>query len=272
MTLAVAFPTIDPVAVEIGPLSIRWYALSYVVGLLLGWQYVRYLAGRCIDGLTKRHADDLLVWGTVGVVVGGRLGYVLFYQPGFYLSNPAQILQIWQGGMSFHGGALGVIVASVVYSRVKKIGLLTIADAICAQVPIGLFLGRIANFINGELFGRPSDVAWAMVFPGGGTLPRHPSQLYEAVLEGLILFTLLAAAIHVTRIARRSGTVAGMFFAGYGIARIIAELFREPDAFLGFILPGITMGQLLSLPMIVLGLFLILRIPPVPRAGGQPGQ
>ena len=268
---ALAFPAIDPVAVEIGPLTIRWYALAYVVGLLLGWQYVRYLAEKRIDGLTTRHADDLLVWGTLGVVLGGRLGYVLFYQPGYYLSHPAEILLVWQGGMSFHGGALGVLVAIILFSRVKRIGLLSIADAVCAQVPIGLFLGRIANFINGELYGRPSDVPWAMAFPGGGLEPRHPSQLYEAVLEGLVLFAILAAAAHVRRLARRPGTIAGLFLTGYGVARIVGELFREPDAFLGFILPGISMGQVLSLPMIVVGLFLILRIPPVPRAGRQSG-
>ena len=269
MTFALAFPTIDPVAVEIGPVAIRWYALSYVVGLVLGWQYVRYLAGRCIDGLTKRHADDLLVFGTLGVVLGGRLGYVLFYQPGYYLSNPEEIFVIWQGGMSFHGGALGVIVVVVLYTRIMKIRFLSVADAVCAQVPIGLFLGRIANFVNGELYGRVSDVSWAMVFPNGGPEPRHPSQLYEAVLEGIVLFTVLAVAAHTKRITQRPGTVAGMFFAGYGVARIIAELFREPDAFLGFIVSGITMGQLLSLPMIVLGLFLILRIPPVPRVDSR---
>ncbi len=266
--LALAFPAIDPVAVEIGPLTIRWYALAYVLGLLFGWQYVRYLADKCIEGMTRRHADDLLVWGTLGVVLGGRLGYVLFYQPSFYFAHPEEILVIWQGGMSFHGGALGVLVVAVLYARARRISLLSIGDALCAQVPIGLFLGRVANFINGELFGRPSDLPWAMVFPAGGPEPRHPSQLYEAVLEGLILFALLAAAVHVKRLTRRPGTVAGIFFVGYGVARIVGELFREPDAFLGFILPGLTMGQVLSLPMIVLGLFLILRIPPVPRVSG----
>ena len=269
MTFAIAFPAIDPVAVEIGPVAIRWYALSYVVGLLLGWQYVRYLAEKRIDGLTKRHADDLLVFGTLGVVLGGRLGYVLFYQPGYYFSHPGEIFQVWQGGMSFHGGLLGVLVVVVLYARFMKLNLLAVADAICAQVPIGLFLGRMANFINGELYGRVSDVSWAMVFPAGGPEPRHPSQLYEAVLEGIVLFALLAVAAHTKRIAQRPGTIAGLFFVGYGVARIIAELFREPDAFLGFILPGITMGQVLSLPMIVVGLFLILRIPPVPWLGGR---
>ena len=180
MTFAIAFPAIDPVAVEIGPVAIRWYALSYVVGLLLGWQYVRYLAGRCIDGLTKRHADDLLVFGTLGVVLGGRLGYVLFYQPGYYFSHPGEIFQVWQGGMSFHGGAVGVIVVVILYTRLMKIGFLSVADAVCAQVPIGLFLGRMANFINGELYGRVSDVSWAMVFPAGGPEPRHP----EPALRG----------------------------------------------------------------------------------------
>ncbi len=271
MTLALAFPAIDPVAVEIGPVAIRWYALSYVVGLLLGWRYVRYLAEKRIDGLTKRHADDLLVFGILGVVVGGRLGYVLFYQPGYYFSNPGEIFVVWQGGMSFHGGALGVLVVVVLYSRFMKISLLSVADAVCAQVPIGLCLGRIANFINGELYGRVSDVSWAMVFPGGGPEPRHPSQLYEAVLEGLVLFAILAVAVHMRRVVRRPGTVTGLFLVGYGVARIIAELFREPDAFLGFILPGISMGQVLSLPMILVGLFLILRIPPVPRVDGRAG-
>ena len=171
---------------------------------------------------------------------------MLFYQPGYYFSNPGEIFVVWQGGMSFHGGALGVLVVVVLYTRIMKISLLSVADAVCAQVPIGLFLGRMANFVNGELYGRVSDVSWAMVFPGGGPEPRHPSQIYEAVLEGLVLFAILAVAVHMRRVVRRPGTVAGLFFAGYGVARIIAELFREPDAFLGFILPGISMGQVLS--------------------------
>ncbi len=267
--LALAFPTIDPVAVEIGPLAIRWYALAYVLGLLLGWQYVRYLAEKRIAGLTKRHADDLVVWCTLGVVVGGRLGYVLFYHPSFFFANPGQIPLIWQGGMSFHGGLLGVLVTAVLYARAKRINLLSIGDAICAAAPIGLLFGRLANFINGELYGRASDVSWAMVFPTGGPEPRHPSQLYEAVLEGFLLFALLAAVAHLTRLADRPGTLAGIFFLGYGVARIVGELFREPDAFLGFILPGLTMGQVLSLPMLALGLFLLLRTPPArPSDGG----
>ncbi|MDD9993600.1 MAG: prolipoprotein diacylglyceryl transferase [Rhodospirillales bacterium] len=260
MTLALAFPAIDPVAFEIGPVAIRWYALAYMMGLVIGWQYVRYLAGKRIDGLSRRHADNLVVWCTLGVVVGGRLGYVLFYQPSYYLANPGEIPVVWHGGMSFHGGLLGVLVVAVLYARVMKINLLSIGDAICMAAPVGLFFGRMANFINGELYGRASDVSWAMVFPHGGPQPRHPSQLYEAILEGIVLFAILTVAAHVGRLAQRPGTLAGIFFAGYGVARIISEFFREPDAFLGFILPGLTMGQALSLPMLLLGFFVTAQV------------
>jgi phosphatidylglycerol:prolipoprotein diacylglycerol transferase len=257
--LAIAFPAIDPVIVEIGPISIRWYALAYVLGLVLGWQYVRYLARNRIDALTSRHVDDLLVWCTLGVVVGGRLGYVLFYQPSYFIAHPGEIPFLWQGGMSFHGGLLGVLVAAALFARAKRISLLSVGDAVCAAAPIGLFFGRVANFINGELYGRASDASWAMVFPTGGPEARHPSQLYEAVLEGLVLFAVLTVAAHTARVIQRPGTLAGIFFVGYAIARIIAELFREPDVFLGFIVSGITMGQVLSIPMLLLGLYLILR-------------
>ncbi len=266
MTFALAFPAIDPVIVEIGPLSIRWYALAYVLGLVIGWRYIRYLARAHIPGLTARHADDLLVWCTIGVVIGGRLGYVLFYQPSFFLAHPGQIPIIWQGGMSFHGGMLGVLVAAAVFARVKGINLFSLGDAICAAAPIGLFFGRMANFINGELYGRVSDVSWAMVFPTGGPEPRHPSQLYEAILEGIVLFAVLTVLVFATRAARRPGVLAGVFFVGYAISRIIVELFREPDAFLGFIVSGITMGQVLSIPMLLIGLFLVLRAKPIREA------
>ena len=270
MTFALAFPAIDPVIVDIGPLAIRWYALAYVLGLVIGWRYVRYLAGGRLAGLTRRHVDDLVAWCTLGVVAGGRLGYVLFYQPGHYLAHPAEIPLLWQGGMSFHGGLLGVLVVALLFARAKGVNPLSIGDAICAAAPIGLFFGRIANFINGELYGRASDLPWAMAFPDGGPAPRHPSQLYEAVLEGLLLFAVLTAAAHTRRLAARPGTLAGIFFAGYGIARIVAELFREPDAFLGFVVSGITMGQVLSIPMLLLGLYLVWRPTPGPlrpRAG-----
>ncbi len=269
MTLALAFPAIDPVAVEIGPVSVRWYALAYVVGLLAGWQYVRHLARGRIEGLTVRHADDLLVWCTIGVVVGGRLGYVLFYQPEHFFRNPGEIPIIWQGGMSFHGGLLGVLAACALFARAKRVSLFSVGDAICAAAPIGLFFGRCANFVNGELYGRTTDSSWGMVFPGGGPLPRHPSQLYEAALEGLLLFAVLASAIHLTRLLKHPGAVAGLFFAGYGAARIVGELFREPDAFLGFIVSGLTMGQLLSIPMLALGAWLILRAR-LPWRAGRP--
>lgn len=257
MILSLAFPVIDPVLVQIGPLAIRWYALAYVVGLVLGWRYIRYFVSHRGTGVTLRDADDLLIWCTLGVVLGGRLGYVIFYQPGYFIENPGQIPMLWQGGMSFHGGALGVLIAATLYSRIKGRSLLALGDAICCAAPIGLFFGRIANFINGELYGRASDVSWAMVFPAGGPEARHPSQLYEAFLEGLLLFTLLAVLTYMTRAASRPGILAGVFFAGYAVARIIVELFREPDSFLGFLVAGITMGQVLSLPVLAFGLFLI---------------
>jgi phosphatidylglycerol:prolipoprotein diacylglycerol transferase len=256
---AIGFPAIDPVVIEFGPVVIRWYAIAYVVGLLVGWRYVRALARLRFAAFPPRAADDLLIWCTLGVVLGGRLGYVLFYQPGYFFSHPAEILQIWQGGMSFHGGLIGTLLALVGFARVRRFNLLSVADLVSCAVPIGLFFGRVANFINGELYGRVSDVPWAMVFPHGGPLPRHPSQLYQAGMEGVILFGLLTATVFLTRAAARPGQLTGLFLVGYGVARIIGELFREPDAFLGFIVGGITMGQLLSLPMLALGGFLLLR-------------
>jgi len=264
--LAIGFPTIDPVAVEIGPVAIRWYAIAYVLGLLIGWRYVRYLARTRFEGFDARMVDDLLVWCTLGVVLGGRIGYVLFYQPSYFFAHPAEILQIWQGGMSFHGGLLGTVLAIVLFARLRKIHVLSVADIVACAVPIGLFFGRMANFINGELYGRVSDVSWAMVFPNGGPEPRHPSQLYEATLEGVILLALLAVVVFSTRAARHPGLMTGLFLVGYAIARIVAELFRQPDVFLGFIAGGVTMGQILSLPMLLIGLFLVYWARPSRRA------
>ncbi len=261
--LAIGFPAIDPVLVEIGPVSIRWYALAYVVGLLIGWRYVRYLGRTRFEGLAPRAIDDLLIWCTLGVVLGGRLGYVLFYQPSHFIAHPEEIPLIWQGGMSFHGGMLGTVVALIGFARARKISVLKIADVVACAVPIGLFFGRIANFINGELYGRVSDVPWAMVFPNGGPEPRHPSQLYQAMMEGVLAFALLTALVHLTRASARPGLLTGAFLASYAVARIIGELFREPDADFGFIVAGITMGQVLSLPMLVLGAFLLYRARPV---------
>ena len=201
--------------------------------------------------------DDFIVWATVGIILGGRLGYVLFYRPEYYFRDPLEIVYLWHGGMSFHGGALGVIVAIVVFARQRGLSMFALGDIVCAVVPIGLFFGRIANFINGELFGRVSDVPWAMVFPNGGPEPRHPSQLYQAGLEGLVLFAVLALLAHRTELRQRPGFISGAFLCGYAIARSIGELFREPDAYLGFLIGPVTMGQMLSLPMLVAGLWLI---------------
>ncbi len=256
---AIAFPAIDPVALEIGPLAIRWYALAYVVGILLGWRYMIVLARRSPARIAARDIDDFVLWATLGVVLGGRLGYVLFYKPDYFLDHPGEVLAMWQGGMSFHGGVCGMVLASVAFARTRRIAWPALGDLICAAVPIGLFLGRLANFINGELYGRTTTAAWGMVFPGGGPLARHPSQLYEAVLEGLVLFAILALLAGRGRALERPGLVSGAFFAGYAIARGFAELFRQPDVHLGFLVLGTTMGQLLSLPLLLAGLYLIFR-------------
>ncbi len=255
--LAIAFPLIDPVAIELGPLVIRWYSLAYVVGIVLGWRYMLRLAARPPGLVVRLDIDDFILWATLGVILGGRLGYVLFYRPGFYFANPMEILAVWKGGMAFHGATLGMLAATILFTWRRRISLLGFGDLICAAAPIGLFLGRLANFINGELFGRVSDVPWAMAFPRGGPMPRHPSQLYEATLEGLVLFAVLAWLIYRVRALERPGLVAGVFCAGYAVARIAVEFVREPDAHLSFIFAGATMGQLLSLPMGLLGLFLI---------------
>ncbi len=256
---AIAFPAIDPVAIEIGPLAIRWYALAYVVGILLGWRYMIVLAARPQAPAAARDIDDFVVWATLGVVLGGRLGYVAFYKPGYFLDNPGEILAMWQGGMSFHGGLCGVVLASIAFAYARRIQWLALGDLICAAVPIGLFLGRLANFVNGELYGRATTAAWGVVFPGGGPQPRHPSQLYEAVLEGLVLFAILALLAWRGRALERPGLLSGVFLAGYAIARGIAELFRQPDAHLGFLMLGTTMGQLLSLPLLLAGLYFIFQ-------------
>ncbi|MFV0472832.1 MAG: prolipoprotein diacylglyceryl transferase [Pikeienuella sp.] len=276
MPLVIPYPNIDPalVTIELFGLSlpIRWYALAYLGGLAIGLVLFRRLIARPglwpadKSPLTREQAESLLTWMVLGVILGGRLGFVLFYQPGYYLQNPAEILQVWTGGMSFHGGFLGVILAVTIFARIHRAPLLQIADGVAAVSPVGLFLGRLANFINGELWGRATDAPWGMVFPGAGDAPRHPSQLYEAALEGLFLF--LALWLLATRRGwlKRPGMITGLFFIGYGAARALVELFREPDA--QFFAPdnpyghairfsadlGLTMGQVLSLPMILIGL------------------
>jgi phosphatidylglycerol:prolipoprotein diacylglycerol transferase len=254
------FPTLDPVALELGPLVIRWYSLAYIAGILLGWGYVRWLDQRVALSpvLVEKQYEDLVTWAIAGVILGGRLGYVLFYQPAHYLAHPGDILQLWHGGMSFHGGALGVILAFYMYARKHKVRYVPLMDRICCAVPIGLFFGRLANFVNGELFGRATDISWGMIFPQGGPLPRHPSQLYEAALEGALLFALLYLLARRGGL-QRIGLCSGVFLAGYGLARFTVEFFREPDAYLGTVLSFLTMGQLLCLPMIMVGGYLIIR-------------
>ena len=258
MILSLAFPALDPVAIQIGPLAVRWYALAYIVSLLVGWHYLRFLANRIEEGPSRRDIDDFLIWATIAVVIGGRLGYALFYHPAYYLENPLEMLFLWRGGMSFHGGLVGMILALVLFARRREVTLLRLSDVVACAVPIGLFFGRIANFINGELYGRPSELPWAMVFPDAGPVPRHPSQLYEAALEGVVLFTLLFALTRLAPVRTRPGVLTGIFLASYAVARVVGEAFREPDAHLGFLIAGSTMGQLLSLPMLICGLGLVL--------------
>jgi phosphatidylglycerol:prolipoprotein diacylglycerol transferase len=266
MLFAIPFPMIDPVLVEIGPLVIRWYALAYIVGILAGWWLARRLVALAPTVATKQQLDDSVTWVILGIILGGRLGYVLFYRPDYYLAHPAETLAVWTGGMSFHGGALGVVVALLLFCRQQKLNALAFGDRVVSVVPIGLCLGRLANFINGELWGRVSDVPWAMVFPHGGPEPRHPSQLYQAGMEGVLLFLLLQVLVHIPAIRARPGFVVGAFLAGYAVARSVGELFRQPDAYLGFLMAGLTMGQLLSLPMLLLGVWLMLRARPAARA------
>ena len=262
MLPAIAFPMIDPIAISVGPLAVRWYALAYIAGIILGWVYAvrltrneRLWAGPA--PVSPQRLDDFVVWATLGIILGGRIGYVLVYNLPFFLANPAEIVKVWHGGMSFHGGLLGVVLAIVLFARRHTLPPLSLADVVTAAAPIGLFFGRIANFINAELWGRTTDVPWGVVFPGAGPDPRHPSQLYEAALEGLVLFILLAILVWGARMLRRPRFIAGAFVAGYGLARIVVEFFREPDAQLGFLLGTgwLTMGMVLSTPMVLAGLW-----------------
>jgi len=276
---AIPFPFTDPNApfvippFEIGPLTIaiRWYALAYIAGLLIGWRYCLLLADRPPRRVERADIHDFLAWATLGVVLGGRIGYVLFYKPGYYVEHPLEALYLWHGGMSFHGGAIGVTTAIWLFTRSRGVPIFAFSDIICAAIPIGLFFGRIANFVNGELFGRITDVPWAMVFPGGGPEPRHPSQLYEAMCEGLLLFIVLFAAERAGA-RRHPGILTGLFLAGYALARMSGELFRQPDVQLGFLIFGTTMGQLLSIPVLIAGIILIAwarRQPPVGPAASR---
>lgn len=259
---ALPFPNIDPVIVQIGPLAIHWYGAAYIVGILFAWWY----AGRLIRNeklwangvapMKPADLDDFIIWAAIGVVLGGRVGYILFYDLARYIENPLDIFAVWQGGMSFHGGFAGTTLAMILFARSRGIRVWTMFDVVAAGVPVGLGLVRLTNFINSEIWGRPSDVPWAVVFPNGGPLARHPSQLYEAALEGLALFILLRILTHVFLKLKRPGFIAGAFVAGYGASRIFVEFFREPDAQLGYLFGGwLTMGMVLSVPMVLAGLW-----------------
>ncbi len=261
------FPDIDPIAFSIGPLAIHWYGLAYVVGIMLGWSYARRIAGN--DSLwpgnaspvTKAQLDDFVVWAALGIVLGGRIGYILFYDMPAVIESPIRAIQIWNGGMSFHGGITGTTLAMILFARKNSIPIWSLFDIVAGVVPIGLFFGRIANFINGELWGRLADVPWAVVFPSGGPFARHPSQLYEAGLEGIVLLSVLALLIYGFRALKSPGLISGVFVCGYALSRILVEFFREPDAQLGYLLGTgwLTMGMVLSFPMILLGLWAIMR-------------
>lgn len=264
------FPPVGPFEVagmSLGPFGIRWYAMGYVVGILLAWRYGTALIRNARlwphrgPAATSLQIDDLILWATLGIILGGRLGYLLFYSPATFWEAPGQIVQVWNGGMSFHGGALGVVIATLVFARLNKIDILRLGDVVAASAPFGLFLVRVANFINGELWGRPTDVPWAMVFPNAPTAePRHPSQLYEAGLEGIALFLIMRWATHRAGMLDRRGVVVGLFLAGYGLIRIALEQVREPDLEYMNAFPfGLTMGMMLSAPMVIAGAIFIWR-------------
>ncbi|NBB50707.1 prolipoprotein diacylglyceryl transferase [Rhizobium sp. CRIBSB] len=263
---AVSFPAIDPVAFSIGPLAVHWYGLAYVAGILIGWLLARDLLKRphlWPNGqapATLQQIDDFVLWVAIGVVAGGRLGYIFFYDFASVAANPLRAIEVWNGGMSFHGGFVGATLAMVFFARKHQIRLWSLFDLVASVVPLGLFFGRIANFINGELWGRPTDVPWAMAFPTGGPFPRHPSQLYEAVLEGLVLLIVLQLLARAFSALRTPGRITGIFVAGYAAARIFVEFYREPDVQIGYLAGGwLTMGMVLSLPMLLVGLWISIR-------------
>ena len=259
--MALIFPNIDPTILQLGdtPLRITWYSLSYVAGILLGWVYIKYLnkLGPVKPPIDSKILDDLITSLILGIVIGGRLGYVLFYDLDYNLANPSNIFKTWEGGMSFHGGLLGVIIASYIYCHIYKLKFFQVMDLLACATPIGLFFGRIANFINAELYGRVTDVSWGMIFPNQD-LPRHASQLYEAASEGLLLFAILYYLFTRSKIQNYQGMLSGLFLLLYALCRAVIENYREPDAQLGFIMNDYTMGQLLSLPMIIVGASLVL--------------
>ena len=258
--------SINPIAIQIGSFGIKWYSLAYFFGVVIGWQYCNILLKKysflnLIEGTKVKSIhnifDDFLLWLILGVILGGRIGYILFYNPYFYLSNPSEIFAIWHGGMSFHGGLIGVTIAAIIYSYKNKIQFFPFVDLLASVSPIGLFLGRVANFINSELVGKVTNVSWSVVFPKYDQNLRHPSQLYEAVLEGIVLFALLQILVLKFELLKKPGLITGIFFVGYSVSRLTIEYFREPDLHLGYLFNTITMGQLLTLPVLICGIWIM---------------
>ncbi|MBF0272930.1 MAG: prolipoprotein diacylglyceryl transferase [Magnetococcales bacterium] len=252
----IPFPQIDPVLIHIGPLAIRWYGLMYTLTFLLGWPLLKWQARRQSLGLSPEVLADLVMGILLGVILGGRFGYILFYHFSYYLANPLAVFRVWEGGMSFHGGLLGVLLAGFLFARKHGLSFLVLGDLMAVVTPLGLLLGRIGNFINGELWGRPTDLPWGVLFPGAGPEPRHPSQLYEAGLEGVMLLLLM---LWLGRKRRSPGFLGGVFLTGYAVSRLLVEMVREPDAHLGLLAGGLTMGQWLTFPMLFIGLGLVIH-------------
>ena len=254
--LVIGFPIIDPVAVEIGPLAIRWYSLAYVAGILFGWRYALRLADLKHNSLKRIHIDDFIVWATLGIILGGRLGYVLFYRPEFFIDKPIEIFAMWKGGMSFHGGLMGVIALTIIYAKKHKINKFILLDLISASAPIGIFLGRVSNFVNSELYGKETDVLWSVIFVKVDNIARHPSQIYEAILEGVILFIIMFLFIKKNYLLK-PGLISSLFLIFYSLFRFFVEFFRVPDEQIGFIFLNLTMGQIISLIFLSSGFYLL---------------
>ncbi len=257
--LAITFPQINPIVFSIGFIDIRWYSLAYIAGILLGYYLFIQLIKKTEYKISQQAIDDIIIYFVLGIILGGRIGFVIFYDLEFYLHTPLNILKVWEGGMSFHGAMIGLIFAMYLLCKKHNLNLLSLFDLLCCVIPPGIFFGRIANFINGELYGRVTEMPFGVIFPNAGIFPRHPSQIYEAIGEGLILFILMQGLFHLTNLRNKSGALAGVFLISYSLIRMSIENFREPDFQIGYILGSITLGQLLSIPMLIIGLFLLLR-------------
>ncbi len=254
------FPNINPVAIDLGFIQIRWYAISYIAGILFSWGFILNIIKFKNLKVDNKVISELISNSMIGIIIGGRLGYVIFYNPDYYLNNLLEIFKLWNGGMSFHGGFIGVVFAVIYSSKISKTAILILADLIAIVAPIGIFFGRLANFINGELYGRITSHSFGMIFPNAGNSPRHPSQLYEAFFEGFLLFIIMLLFIKFTNILNKKGLITALFLSCYGSFRFMIEFFREPDANIGLLYFNFSMGQLLSLPMIIVGLYFIIFI------------